>query len=225
VNDKPPAPDAAAANTAALNAAFERLLSDLREAKARFEASKNAGRDGVLHGLRAVTQFLSHLQPVLDERLHAPLAVVCDALESLDSNLVKPILKPTSKPGPPPESELRKSIKGHAVFTARQLHKAGGIRFPQACAQVAHVLNKEDVKSKKGPITGNTIKQWAEDLSADFGRYGAAAQVHDDMEKAIGGIEANMTPTAKAHIDTAKFKKGLLDALRVQVRQLRAHEE
>jgi hypothetical protein len=215
MNDKPPTPDAAAANTAALNVELERLQSGLREGQERFNTSNNTGRDGALHQLRAVIEFISRLQPVRDGRMHAPLVALHDAVESLDNNLVKPILKPNSKPGRPPDSKLRESVKGHAVFTARRLHAAGGIRLPQAYAQVAHTLIRASFKSHKGKMTRETIAQWDQEIKADVGRLGVAAQMYDDLTKAVSGVR----------VDAVKLKKGLLDSLQEQVRLMRADEE
>jgi hypothetical protein len=224
MGDTFPTPGAAAANTAALNAAIERLLSDLRKAKVRFDTSNNAGRDGSVLALRAVAEFIGQLQPVLHERLHLPLVALHDALESLDSNREKPILKATPKPGHPPASQLHQSMKGHAVFTARALCGLG-MQTPRAYSLVAKELSKAGVKSRKGKMTGDTIAQWDQDVATDVGRHGTAAQACNSLENEFTARKAILPPEAKARIDTSKLRQSLLEDLRFTVRQLRVHEE
>jgi len=170
---------------AALNAAFDFLYGGLRDAKKLFEAGDSAGREGAVHALETVLKFLSRFQPILDEGLNAPLAGLSNALLSLDDGTVLALLKPVQPRGRSRASAFRDSLKGAAAFTVDRLC-ATGRTAPDAHADVAQVLRDAGVTAARGrfpAITSRTVRGWCQEVAADIGRRGDAAQTFDLMEK------------------------------------------
>jgi hypothetical protein len=75
-----------------------------------YQKDANAGREGVVHSVEWVLNFLQRFAPVIFSKLHAPLIVLFNALMSLDDGNVSPLLKPTKKTG-------RAPLIGAAAFT------------------------------------------------------------------------------------------------------------
>jgi hypothetical protein len=201
---------------AALNAAFDLLYSALREAKRLFEAGDNAGREGVIHALENLLKFLSRFQPVLDEGLNAPLGSLLSALLSLDDGRVLSLLKPVLARGRSRASAIRDSLKGAAAFTVMRL-RAAGRTAPDARKDVAHVFHNAGVKAARGQypkITSRTVRGWCEEVAADVGRHGQAAQTFELLA-------ADNTESAEA----ADKRRYYLDKLAVLIRAIRGADQ
>lgn len=169
--------------------AFAFLYEGLREAKRRFEAGQDAGRDGAVHALEKVIEFLERFEPMRTEGLQAPLAVVFDALIHLDDGEVAPLLRPIRLPrgGRGRASAMHESLKGTVAFTVKRLH-ATGLAMPAAHRNVARELRKAGVTAARGPIrkaSDRTVSGWCEDVAADYGCRGEAAQTLKGLESVI----------------------------------------
>jgi hypothetical protein len=126
-----------------------------------------------------VSAFLSLFRPVRREGLSAPLAALESALWALDEGVVQPILKPTrpAQSGRARSPVLYQELKGAAVYVVHRLHYFG-LEQKQARATVAAELRRIGVKPDRGSgeITARTIRGWCEEVAADVGRHGVAAQ-------------------------------------------------
>ena len=101
------------------------LFASLRDAKRRFDAQEDAGRQGVLAALEAVNRYLMLFETVHAEGLLTPLAVLFNALDSLDGGQVLPIVQREKKRGGRRSSGLYDTLKGIAVFVAQRLEASG----------------------------------------------------------------------------------------------------
>jgi hypothetical protein len=160
-----------------LNEAFKSLYTGLREAKTLFGTGDDAGREGAIHALETVVKFLGRFQPVVDEGLHAPLAVLLDGLLSLSDGAVAPLLKHIPHTGQSRASALRECTIGAAAFVVDRLCAAG---YPDREAQefVASTLRAEGVRAARGrfpEVTADTVRTWCDDVAADM--KAQAAQV------------------------------------------------
>ena len=160
-----------------LNIAFLHLWAELREAQSEF--AKGNHQDGAYLAVLAVSAFLSLFGPVRQEGLSTPLAALESALWVLDEGVVEPILKPTrqARSGRARSSVLYQELKGAAVFVVHRLHRLG-LEQKKARAVVADELRSIGVKPDRGSgqITARTIRWWCEEVAADVGRQGVAAQ-------------------------------------------------
>jgi hypothetical protein len=164
-----------------LNEALAYLFQELDKANALYQSNANAGREGVIHSVETVLKFLSVFAPVISSRLHAPLAVLFDALMNLDSGTVLPLLKPAKKTGRARASALRSSLIGAAAFTVRRLTETG-MKAPAAYKAVARCLRDAGIKparGRAGTLTERTIRGWCEEVNTDVGRQGEASQTYD----------------------------------------------
>jgi len=160
-----------------LNIALRHLWVELREAQSEFATGNHL--DGAYLALLAVSAFLSRFGPVRQEGLSTPLAALESALWVLDEGVVEPILKPTrrARSGRARSSVHHQELKGAAVYVVHRLHRLG-LEQKKARAIVAAELRRIGVKPDRGSgeITGRTIRGWCEEVAADVGRHGVAAQ-------------------------------------------------
>jgi hypothetical protein len=170
----------------AANEAFDFLYSGLREAKQRFETGSDAGRDGVIHALETIVKFLGLYEPVLAGGLHAPPAMLLDALMNLDDGVVHQMLRKVKHSGRGRASAGRESFKGMVAFSVDGLC-ASGMIFKDAHESVARVLREEGVTPSRGSgeVDERTVRGWCEDVAADVGRHGEAAQTFDLLQKEL----------------------------------------
>ena len=152
-------------------------MVELRAAQSEFADGNHL--NGAYLSLLAVSAFLSLFGPVKQEGLSAPLAALESALWALDEGVVEPILKPArrARGGRARSSVLRQELKGAAVYVAHRLHSLG-LEQKEALAIVAAELRRIGVKPDRGSgeITPRTIRGWCDEVAADVGRDGTAAQ-------------------------------------------------
>ena len=204
---------------AQLNEGLRWLLGELREATELHRNSVNGGRAGAFRAVKTVTAFLMLFDRVNTEGLQAHLALLADALKSLDSNMVEPMMKALPLSGRAPASDARQSMKGVAAYVVCRLQDIG-IDRATACKDVATQLVACDVKPDRGSgkITARTVRAWCEANSADVGRHGALAQTfHDLRSDPENNEQLNKLPRAKA-------RRMLIDRLANVARRTRANE-
>jgi len=202
-----------------LNEALAYLFHELDRAKEFHRSEANAGREGVIHSVETVLKFLQLFAPVISSALHAPLAVLFDALMSLDDGRALPLLKPANKTGRPRASAFRGSLIGAAVLTVKRLTEVG-MKTPAAHEAVARNLKGAGIKPARGrvgAITARTIRGWCEEVSADVGRNGEAAQTYDLLIKDPRGSATNGLRPKQA-------RTVLLGRLAAVARKIRAQE-
>jgi hypothetical protein len=202
-----------------LNEGLRWLLCELREATELHRSSVHGGRAGALHAVKTMTAFLMLFDTVNKEGLQAPLALLADALKSLDSNMVEPMMKPLPHSGRAPASDARRSMKGVAAYVVRRLQDFG-IDRATACKDVATQLAACDVKPDRGSgkMTARTIREWCDAGDADVGRRG-------DLAQTIDGLLAD--PQINNELDALTPKEArrrLLDRLASVARRTRANE-
>jgi len=211
---------------AALNTAFDFLYGGLRDGKKLFETNDNAGREGAIHSLEVLLKFLSQFRPVLDEGLNAPLTALFNALLNLGDGSVLPILKPVPPRGRSRGSGVRDSLKGAAAFTVTRL-RATGLSAPDARADVARVFRDAGVTSARGrypAITSRTVRGGCEEVAADIGRRGEAAQTFDQLEKKCSVVE-RAEPADIEGAEPADIRRAYLDSLANLINDLRGSEQ
>jgi hypothetical protein len=174
----------AASSEAAISRAFDVLFAELLEAKRRFQTANDGERDGVIHALESVLKFLALFEQVQSAALHAPLIALFDALLHLDDGETHPMLRKARHSGRARASAGRESLKGTVAFTIDRLC-ALGTSAPDAHETVARLLEAERVAPGrgKGAMTARTVRLWCEDVAADVGRHGQAAQAYDFLQK------------------------------------------
>jgi hypothetical protein len=190
-----PLPESVAArNVPRLNIAFRHLWAELR--KAQFDFAEGNHLTGAYLSLVAVSAFLSLFGPVRREGLSVPLAVLENALWALDEGVVQPILKPArrARSGRARSSVLYQELKGTAVYVARRLHSFG-LEQKEAQKIVGAELRYIGVTPDRGSgdITARTIRGWCDEVAADVGRHGTAAQrcyvlLSHPRDKALDGM-------------------------------------
>jgi hypothetical protein len=173
-----PLPESVAAgDVPRLNTAFRHLWAELK--KAQFDFADGNHLTGAYLSLVAVSAFLSLFGPVRQEGLSVPLAALENALWALDEGVVQPILKPArrARSGRARSSVLYQELKGTAVYVVHRLHSLG-VEQKEARAIVKTELRHIGVKPDRGSgeITARTIRGWCDEVAADVGRYGTAAQ-------------------------------------------------
>jgi hypothetical protein len=163
---------------------FDFLYAGLREAKRLYDAGDHAGREGAIHAVETVVKFLGLFKPVATESLHAPLVGLWDALMNLDDGVVHPMLQKVWHSGRGRGSAGRESLKGIAAFTVDRL-RGCGMSLDDARESVARVLREEGVTAARGggEVGERTVRGWCEEVAADVGRHGEAAQTFDDLQK------------------------------------------
>jgi hypothetical protein len=203
-----------------LNEALAYLFQELAKAIELHRADTNAGREGAIHSVETVTKFLSLFSPVISSSLHAPLVALFDALMNLDDGVVAPILRPVPHGGRSRASAVSGSIKGVAAFTVDRLCATG---LPAASARklVAQTLRAAGLVAERGrypAITERTIRGWRENVAADVGRKGEAAQTFDLMQQ-----DKDLAPTSGR--DPASTRRELLHRLGNLIRRTRSGEK
>jgi hypothetical protein len=155
---------------------------------------------------------------VSNEGLQAPLALLTDALEALNSNQVEPMMKPVTRSGRALASGGRQSMKGVVAYVVRRLQDIG-INRVAACREVAAQLLACGVSPDRGSgkITARTVREWCDATAADVGRRGYAAQTFDDLFADLQNREIDALPPEKV-------RRELLDRLANVARRMRANE-
>jgi hypothetical protein len=204
-----------------LNEALAYLFQELHKAALLYQSNPDAGREGVIHSLETVLKFLSVFAPVISSGLHAPLAVLFDALMNLGEGSVLPLLRPPRKFGRLRASAMRGSLIGAVAFTVKRLTETG-MNAPAAHIAVARCLKGADVKPARGRagaiITKRTIRGWCEQVSADVGRHGEAAQTYDLLTTdPTAGVTTKLPPK--------KARTILLRRLVEAAKKIRAQED
>jgi hypothetical protein len=224
--------------------ALDSLYDGLREAKALFDdvsPDTHKGREGAIHALETVLKFLSRWQPILDEALQTPLARLFNDLMALDKNNVSPMLKPTPRSGRAPASAMYESLKGSAAYTVKRLESTG-LTIPEAHTLVAKELNKVGMRPARAGADGGdnvfserTIRKWCEDVSADVGCRGEAAQTKALLEdrfvsevlKGLGlaNLPEGQTPDSLlADQDVCSLRRIFLEQMTFAAEEIRAGE-
>jgi hypothetical protein len=201
-----------------LNEALAYLFQELHQATLLYRSNPDAGREGVIHSVETVLKFLSVFAPVISSGLHAPLAVLFDALMNLDEGSVLPLLRPRRKSGRSRANAMRGSLIGAVAFTVKRLTETG-LNAPAARIAVARCLKGTGVKparGRAGAITERTIGGWCEQVSADVGRHGEAAQTYDYLIADPRGSVTRLPPAQARH--------DLLKRLAKTAKDIRAHE-
>jgi hypothetical protein len=204
--------DSAASSEAVISHAFDVLFAELLQAKRQFQNGDYAGRGGVIHALESVLKFLSLFEQVQSAGLNAPLTVLFDALLHLDDGETHPILQKAKHSGRARASAGRESLKGIVAFTVDRL-RALGTSAPDAHETVAGILQTERVTPGRGKasIAARTVRLWCEDVAADVGRHGQAAQTFDFLQT---------TSAARGELDCPR--ELLLERLAQLVRAVRS---
>jgi hypothetical protein len=163
----PPLPEKiTAADLEAFNQTIATLFIQLRSAQS-LPLGEAHGRSGATVALSAVWQFLMQFEPVLVERLHAPLLNLNSALLALNNNNVEPILAPTKRTGRATSSPRRYALIGIAVGAAQRLEWTGfsPINANKAVAKKLNALGIKPTRGKGG-VTADTLRRWREQISA-----------------------------------------------------------
>jgi hypothetical protein len=211
---------------AALNAAFDFLYGGLRDGKKLFEANNSGGREGAIHSLEVLVKFLSQFRPVLDEGLNAPLIALFNALLTLNDGNVLPILKPAPARGRSRASGIRDGLKGAAAFTVARL-RATGRSVPDAREDVARVFRDAGVTTARGrypTVTRRTVRGWCEEVAADMGRRGEAAQTFDGLQSEYLVLDGT-NPIDFEGAELANIRRAYLDSLANLINDLRGSEQ
>jgi hypothetical protein len=201
-----------------LNEALAYIFHELRTAITLHQSNANAGREGVIHSVETTINFFSLFAPVILSSLHSPLAVLHDALMNLDDGRVLPLLKPSKKTGRPRASAMRGALIGAAAFTVKRLTETG-MQAATAHKVVAHKLKSMAVRAgrgRAGTMTARTIRGWCEEVNADVGRRGEAAQTYDHLISDPRGRNNKLTPV--------QARSALLRRLASVVQKIRAQE-
>jgi len=166
----------------ALNAGLRFLFADLRCAQRLYREEGDNGRVGASAALGAIWRFVMLFKGPLAETLHVPILNLHDALESLDNNLVLPMLKPIPCSGRAPSSDRRKALKGCAAATVQRLLRTG-LKSQDANLAVAKKLRQLGIRPERGSdeITDDTVRHWCEEVAIDVARHGTAAMMYDSM--------------------------------------------
>ena len=202
-----------------LNEALAYLFQELGRATELHQSGANAGREGLIHSVETAVKFFSLFAPVISSSLHAPLAVLFDALMNLDDGRILPVLKPAKKTGRSRASAMRGSLIGSAVFTVKRLTEAE-MEHPAAHKAVASTLTASGIKPARGrakAITARTISGWCEEVRADVGRHSDAARTFDLLINDPKGSPMNGLPPKQA-------RTVLLDRLAATAQKIRAQE-
>jgi hypothetical protein len=167
---------------ATLNAGVAILLDRLREAKRLYDEGRDGERKAAFTALGGLWQFAELFAPVHAEILRVPAVKLMDALQSLDNNLVLPMVAPTKRRGRAPSSQADMALTGHVAGTVKRLQDTG-LGLLESQKLVASELTKLGVRPERGngEITRNTVRHWCEKVDEDVGRQGAAAQIYDSM--------------------------------------------
>jgi hypothetical protein len=146
------------------------LCEGLKEAKQRFQAGQDGGRDGAIHALEMVLKFLGLFEPVRAAALHAPLARLFTDLMALDDGEVSPLLAPRKRSGRARANPAYDALKGAVVFTVQRL-AATGLTQPEARRIVADEMARLGVRpARKGSNLGSgrfserTLRKWQDDI-------------------------------------------------------------
>jgi hypothetical protein len=201
-----------------LNEGLAFLFQELANAGDLHQSDTEAGREGVIHSVETVVNFLSLFAPVISSRLHAPLGALFDALMTLDDGKVLPLLKPEKKSGRARASALRGSLIGAVAFTVKRLTETG-MHVPAAHQAVANALKRQGVKPARGraaAMSTRTIRTWCEQVARDFGRHGEAPQTYDRLINDPSGNVSDQPPKQAQSV--------LLDRLADVARAIRAQE-
>ena len=167
-------------------AAFNHLLTDLREAQRRYVEGDDGGREGAAFALCAVVTFLDAFEEPSDEALATPLVTLSTALLDLGDAVVAPMLKPPKRAGSESEPTTRKVLRAMAVFTLNRLRETG-LKRDDAAKRVAEVFNGCGVQTLRGryrKVTATTVINWRDAISCDFGK-GLAAEFLDELTTEI----------------------------------------
>jgi hypothetical protein len=118
----------------------------------------------------------------------------------LDDGETDPILQKANRSGRARASAGRESLKGVVAFTVNRLC-ALGCSLPDAYEAAAKVLRSEGVSRErgKGTLTSRTVRGWYENVSADVGRHGEAAQTIDCLQ--IEHDARNEMNSKEQHLD------------------------
>jgi hypothetical protein len=226
----------------ALNRSFDFLYSGLREAKRRFDAGDDFGRDGAIHALELVIKFLSLFQPVRAEFLHAPLARLFTDLMALNDGTCSAMLTPSSRSGRAPANSAYDAMKGMVVFTIRRL-EATGMRLPEARKLVAAKLTKLKMrparsgsKISSGQVNERTLRGWQQQIAADVGCLTTAAQTLKEAERehhneVLTGMQLSTVPEGStpdtlllSRFPIAEIRRAYIDRLASYVERTRSAE-
>jgi hypothetical protein len=165
-----------------LNSGLRFLFADLRSAQRLYREEGDNGRAGTSASLGALWRFVMLFKGPLAESLHVPVLNLHSSLQALENNLVEPILKPVPRLGRAPSSDARAALKGCVAGTVERLSRTGLSR-QDANVAVAEQLRELGVRSERGSgdVTDDTVRHWCDEVAADVGRHGTAANVYDSM--------------------------------------------
>jgi hypothetical protein len=194
------------------------LIERLRDAKQRSHSGGDAGRDGAVQALDAVTDFLVQFRTVYDENLQTPLALLISALLALDDNVIAAILKPRPRRGRAPDTMTQQAMKAAAAFVVRSLQDCELDRTA-ACEWVAKQLRALGMKPSRGSkgITARTVRQWCDAIRRDVRKRHLARWVFDGLDADIQFRQIRLLPLNQA-------RRVLFSFLRHCARQYRANE-
>jgi hypothetical protein len=165
-----------------LNEGLAFLFAWMREARRLYDKEADDGRAAAFVAIGAMGQFIMLFKSPLAELLHVPILILQDALVALEQNNVLPILKPVPRPGRAPSSHAHATLKGHVAGTVRRLVETGLSRG-DAHKAVAKQLKQLGIRPERGSggVTATTVRNWCDEVSADVGRRGTAAMMHDSI--------------------------------------------
>ena len=210
---------------------LDALFASLREAKCRFDAQDDTGRQGALHGLDAILRYLMLFQIVHVESLLTPLALLFGDLVSLDGGQVGPMVAPVKKRGGARANSFYNALKGIAVFITFRLEASDMTRRDARIAVAKELANMGVRPARKGSREGSgefsarTIGKWQEDINADVGFRTTAAQEFrqceaDNVPRVLEGCGLSSLPEGSTADDLelscvgpVEFRRGYLKSL------------
>jgi hypothetical protein len=215
--------------------AFNFLHYGLREATGRFQNSgaQDGGRDGVIHALESVLKFFTVIERtgvypfIVAEGVHAPIALLFDALMSLDDGKVSLMLAPKKRSGRARASSFYNGLKGIAVFTVQRL-QATGVNLPEARRMVATILAKQGIRPARkgspdgtGQLSGRTLRKWQDDIGLNMEAtttYREAEAAH--LKEALEACGLSVVPTGSTADDLLLQRLAAADLRRVYLERL-----
>ena len=161
---------------------LDALFASLREAKCRFDAQDDTGRQGALHGLDADFALPDALPDRACRKPAHAAGLAVRRFGIADGGQVGPMVAPVKKRGGARANSFYNALKGIAVFITFRLEASDMTRRDARIAVAKELANMGVRPARKGSREGSgefsarTIGKWQEDINADVGFRTTAAQ-------------------------------------------------
>jgi hypothetical protein len=207
------------------------LFRGLLDANRKFVEGEDAGREGAVASLNAVTEFLAFFEGTLDHR--QPIISLLNALANLNDGNVLPLLNPgAAGPGRRPASHARESDKAMAASTVDRLCETGlgpneaRKMVAQACREAGIKPSRKGAKDSRGQepgITARTVRYWCEKIDEDVGCHLQAAQTYKRLKQSWAAKTQTITQAIES-VGVEAVRRAILKELRRSLVEMRAAE-